>query len=55
MDENIIKPISPSPTGVKYNSKRKRPGNKKQGSRKRKGRNVTDSSLPQGKVIDDYA
>lgn len=55
MDENLIKPISPSPTGVKQTSK-KQHANKRQHKRKGKGKEKgTSSSSTQGKVIDDYA
>ena len=55
MDENLIKPISPSPAGVKQPSK-KQHANKRQRKKKEKGKGKrTSSSSTQGKVIDDYA
>ena len=54
MDKNLIKSVSPSPTGVKYTSKDHH-GNKKKRSPNKGKKHSTDSSSPQGKVIDDYA
>ena len=55
MDENLIKPISPSPTGVKQTSK-KQHANKKRQKRKNKGKEKdSNPTSNQGKVIDDYA
>ncbi len=54
MDENLIKPISPSPTGVKHASK-KRGGKKRQRQADKDKDKNSNSSSNQGKVIDDYA
>ena len=53
MDDNRIKPVSPSPARLKYDSSR----NKNSGKKKKK-RELTDSSkstVNDGKVIDDFA
>lgn len=56
MDDNLIKPISPSPTGVKHTSKKKHTRKERHRRNKgNKGDKGSDSSSTQGKVIDDYA
>ena len=53
MDDNRIKPVSPSPARLKYDSSR----NKNSGKKKKK-RDLTDSTKTannNGKVIDDFA
>lgn len=56
MDENLIKPISPSPTSVKHTAKKKHARKERQQRNKNKGKEKnSDSSSSQGKVIDDYA
>ena len=54
MDENLIKPISPSPTGVKPASKKHSGKKRQRQENKDKDKNSSNSSS-QGKVIDDYA
>ena len=56
MDDNLIKPISPSPTGVKHTSKKKHTRKERHRRNKdNKDDKSSDSSSSQGKVIDDYA
>ena len=56
MDENLIKPISPSPTSVKHATKKKHTRKERRQQEKGKEKNKgSDSSSNQGKVIDDYA
>ena len=55
MDENLIKPISPSPTSVKHiKKKHTRKERQRRNKDKQKDKNP-DSSSSQGNVIDDYA
>ena len=55
MDENLIKPISPSPTSVKHIKKKHSRKERQQRSKDKQKRKNSDSSSSQGNVIDDYA
>ena len=52
MDDNRVKPVSPSLARLKYDSPRKKNSENK---KKRKRNNSQESTAKNGKVIDDFA
>ena len=52
MEENRIRPVTPSPTRLKYDPNRKKNGEKK---RKREQKNSHEPGADNEHVIDDFA
>ena len=52
MDDNRVKPVSPSPARLKYDSPRKKFSKKK---KKKHQTDTSNSNVNDGKVIDDFA
>ncbi len=51
MDDNRVKPVSPSPARLKYDPPRKKFSKKK----KKNQTDTSNSNVNDGKVIDDFA